>query len=126
MNRTIHIKIVSAFYALAALLFIFLGFSYFLALDWLKASFVDNTYIQNMDRKESILWGVGLLLIAMIECFFAYKIFKGSNVAKTIALVISVIGIIWAVYGLFVYGGIENIFFLSIHLYFTWALKSTK
>lgn len=125
-NNTIHIKIVSIFYALTAILFAFFGFIYLLASNWLKANFTENTYLQNMNSKEFILWGIALFLIAIIEFYFAYKIFKGSKPLKKIAIVISIFGIIWAIFGLFVYKGFENIFFLFIHGYFIWALKHRK
>ena len=122
-NITIHIKIVSAFYTLTAILLAFSGFTYLFASNWLKDKFIENTYLQNMNNKEFILWGIALVIIAIVEFYFAYKIFKGSKPAKKIALVISILGIIWAISGLFIYKGFENIFFLFIHGYFIWALK---
>jgi uncharacterized protein YacL len=123
INKTIHVKIISVFYTSTAILFTFFGFTYLVASNWLKANFIENTYLQNMDSKEFVLWGIILFLIAIIEFYFAYKLFKDSKPAKKIAIVISIIGIIWAIFGLFVYKGLENIFFLFIHGYFIWALK---
>lgn len=125
-NKTIHIKIVSIFYTLTAILFTFFGFAYLVASNWLKTNFIENTYLQNMNSKEFILWGIVLFLIAIIEFYFAYKIFKGSKPAKKIAIIISIISIIWAIFSLFVYKGFENVFFLFIHGYFIWALKHKK
>ncbi len=126
INKTIHIKIVSVFYSLTSILIAFFGSTYLVAPKWLKANFIDNSYLQNMSSKEIISWGIALLAIAIIEFYFAYKIFNGSKSARKIAIFISIIGVIWAIFGLFVYDEFENIFFLFIHGYFIWALKHKK
>lgn len=122
-KQSIHIKIISGFYYLFAALFTIIGLAYIVASSWIKTSFLDNVYIQNMGKGEFILWGFVLLLIAGLEAFFAYKIYKNSKIARTIAIVISALGFIWAIFGLIYYQGFENIFFLIVHGYFLWALK---
>ena len=122
-KQSIHIKIISGFYYLFAAIFSIMSIAYITASGWIKNSFLDNAYIQNMATSEFIIWGFALLLIAGLETFFAYKIYKGSKIARTIAIVISALGIVWAIFGLFYYQGFENVFFLVIHGYFLWALK---
>lgn len=122
-KQSIHIKIISGFYYLFAALFSIMGIAYITASGWIKNSFLDNTYIQSMGTSEFIIWGFALLIIAGLEAFFAYKIYKGSKIARIIAIVISALGLIWAIFGLIYYRGFENIFFLAIHSYFLWALK---
>lgn len=122
-KQSIHIKIIYGFYYLFAALFSIMGVAYITASGWIKNSFLDNAYIQNMATSEFIIWGFVLLLIAGLEAFFAYKIYKGSKIARMIAIVISTLGLIWAIFGLIYYQGIENIFFLVAHSYFLWALK---
>ena len=100
-----------------------MGIAYITASGWIKNSFLDNAYIQNMATSEFVIWGFVLLLIAGLEAFFAYKIYKGSKIARIIAIVISALGLIWAIFGLIYYPGIENIFFFVIHSYFLWILK---
>ena len=122
-KQTIHIKIISGFYYLFAALFSLIGISYIFASGWIKNSFIDNPFIQNMGTIEFIVWGFVLLIIAGLEAFLAFKIYKGSKVARVIAMFISGLGFVWAIFGLVFYHGFENVFFLVIHSYFLWALK---
>lgn len=124
MKNSIHLTIISVFYFLTAIILVAISLTYLFASNWLKVQYTDSTFIQNMDASVFAIWGVVLLLIAGLEFFFAYKLYKGSKIAKNIALVISIIGIIWAVAGLFVYRGFENIIFIIIHSYFIWTLKN--
>lgn len=122
-KQSIHIKIISGFFYLCAALFSVMGIAYIFASVWIKNTFIDNPYIQKMGTIEFIVWGLVLFLIACLEAFLAFKIHKGSKIAKIIAIVISALGFIWAIFGLIYYRGFENIFFFIIHGYFLWALK---
>ena len=122
-KQSTHIKIISGFYYLFAVLFSVMGIAYVFASGWIKNTFINNTYIQNMGTSEFVVWGFVLLFIAGLEAFLAFKIYKSSKIARIVAMIISGLGFVWAIFGLVYYRGFENIFFFIIHGYFLWVLK---
>ncbi len=122
-KKSIHVKILCGFYYLVSALLFFAGIAYCFLSDLIKSSFTDNAIIQKMTTKEFILYGVVIVAISLLESFLAYNLQRIKKWARIIAFVISSLGLLWAIVGIFVYGGLENLFFIGLHIYFIWILN---
>ena len=121
-KKSIHIKIISGFYYFVGGLMIVFGALYMFASGWIRDIFKNNSNIQEMTTGLYILSGLFLLVIGLLEFLLAKKISAGSKIARIIAIVISAMGLIWAIFGIIYYGGLENMLFILFHSYFLWAL----
>ena len=121
-SSSIHIKILSGYYFLFAFLIAAGGAIYFTASDWLLSVIPGNDYFLQMTKSDFLQWGGMLFMIAGLETWLSVALFRQNEVAKIIAIVFSVLGFIWAIFGLLAYSELLNISFLALHSYFLWVL----
>ena len=124
MKTSIHIKMLSGFYYLVSVCLLLMGFVYCFMPEILKSSFGDNTIMLEMTTKEFVVYGIIMILLSLFKALLAYKLSKLLNWAKIIALVISILGFIWALFAIIIYGGLENSIFIILHSYFIWVLMT--
>ena len=121
-SNPIHVKILSGYYFLFAFLIAAGGLIYLTASDWLLKVIPENDYFLQMTQSDFALWGGVLLVVAGLEAWLAIALLRTAKVARIIAIVISAMGLIWAIFGLAAYAEPLNIFFLIVHSYFLWVL----
>ncbi len=124
LSTSIHIKVLSGFYYIVAICLLLAGIVYCFMPDVLKSSFADNAFLQQMSNGEIAAYGGIMIVVSVLEALLACKLSKLSKWAKVVALVISILGVLWAFVALFVYQGLENLFFIILHGYFIWVLTT--
>jgi|GEM_PF-2072400 len=122
---TAHVKVLSGFYYLVSGCLFLTGLVYCLMSGFLKNSFTDNAIMQETTTDQFVLYGIVMIALSVLEALLALNLWKLKKWARIVALVISSLGLLWAVVAIFVYGGLENLFFIALHGYFMWVL-STK
>ena len=121
---TIHLEVLSGFYYLITFCLFLAGIVYYFMLDFLKSCFADNILLQEMLNIQIAAYGLIMIIVSTLEVLLAFKLSKLSKCVGVVALVISVLGILWAFIALFVYQGLENLFFIVLHSYFIWILTT--
>lgn len=119
---SIHIKILCGYYFFFAFILAIVSIIYLTASDWMTEVIPENDYFSQMSTSDFSLWGVILLVVAVLEGWLALALFQRAKMAWVIAIIFSVIGLIWSIYGLTEYTGLFNAFFLIVHSYFLWIL----
>ncbi|QCX37317.1 hypothetical protein FF125_02260 [Aureibaculum algae] len=119
----IHINLLSGFYYLVSVALFLAGGIYCFFTDLLKTNFTDNIIIQEMTTGQFVIYGVIMAVVALLEAILALNLRRFKRWAKIIALVISSLGLLWAIVAIFAYGGLENLFFIGLHAYFIWILS---
>ncbi|MEM9671794.1 MAG: hypothetical protein ACFB15_22565 [Cyclobacteriaceae bacterium] len=121
-TKSIHITLLAGYYYLFAVILAMAGVIYLIASDWLLSVVPENDYFIQMTKSDFTLWGSIILIAAGLEALLATYLLKCSRIAQIIAILISALGLLWAIFGLIAYSEFLNIFFLGIHAYFLWVL----
>lgn len=119
---SIHRKVLAGYYSFFAFCFAAAGVIYLFASDWMLKLFPENDYLSNMIHSDFLFWGIILFIVAGLELWIAVALFRINKVARIIAIIISLLGLVWAIFGLIAYVELFNVIFLVIHSYFLWVL----
>lgn len=119
---SIHRKVLAGYYFFFAVCFAAAGVIYLFARDWMLSIIPENDYFADMTNSDFLFWGIVLFIVAGLELWIAVALFRINKVARIIAIIISLLGLVWAIFGLIAYVELFNVIFLVIHSYFLWVL----